>query len=239
MHPCTSFGVYRIDTTTGEVWRGQHRVTLQQKPYQLLLELLNRAGEVVSRDELRKALWPLATYGEFDDGVNTAIKKLRRALGDSAGSPRFIETLPRKGYRFIAPVQESRGRTIAVLPFASTSGFAEDEVFADGLAEDIINALARIPGVKVVSRTTVFALKGRCDDVRRLGADLGVSQVLEGGVRRAGSRVRVNVQLVSVPDGWQIWSQRYEGELSDSFAVQDDICRAVTEEVRTRVGQAD
>ncbi|MCC6591410.1 MAG: winged helix-turn-helix domain-containing protein [Bryobacterales bacterium] len=239
MNPRTSFGVYRIDTTTGEVWRGERRVGLQQKPYQVLLALLKRPGEVVSRDELRRALWPLASYGEFDDGVNTAIKKLRRALGDSAGSPRFIETLPRKGYRFIAPLQETRGKTIAVLPFANTSGVANDEVFADGLAEDIINALARIPGLKVMARTTVFALKGRREDVRKLGADLGVEHVLEGGVRRAGSRVRVNVQLVSVPDGWQLWSQRYEGELSDTFQMQDDISRAVTEEVRTRIGHAD
>lgn len=180
MRRYTSFGVYRVDNTTGEVWRGERRLSLQPKPYQLLLELLKRPGEVVSRVDLRKALWPAATYGEFDDGVNTAIKKLRQALGDTVASPRFIETLPRKGYRFIAPLVAARARRIAVLPFASTSGLKADEAFADGLAEDILNALARIPYLRVMSRTTAFALKGNREDVRTLGEALGVDHVLEG-----------------------------------------------------------
>jgi DNA-binding winged helix-turn-helix (wHTH) protein len=108
------FGVFEADLVTGELRKRGRRITLQDQPFQLLILLLQRAGEVVTREELQNALWPGRSFGEFDQGVNTAVKKIRQALGDSAENPRFVETLPRKGYRFIAPVDtlERRSETL-------------------------------------------------------------------------------------------------------------------------------
>jgi len=121
-----------------------------------------------------------------------------------------------------------RRPSIAVLPFENMSGDRENEYFSDGLAEEIINALTRIPGLKVIARTSAFAFKGRHEDVRRIAEALGVKNVLEGSVRKAGSRIRVTVQLITAADGSHLWSERYDRELADVFAVQDEIATAIT-----------
>jgi len=113
--------------------------------------------------------------------------------------------------------------SIAVLPFANVSADKENEYFADGLAEEIINALSHVPGLKVIARTSAFAFKGRNEDVREIARILGVSNVLEGGVRRAGDRIRVTAQLIAAVDGSQVWSDRYDRLMVDVFAVQDEI----------------
>jgi DNA-binding winged helix-turn-helix (wHTH) protein len=139
-------------------------VQLQEKPFELLLLLLENAGEPVSRDEIRQRLWSADTFVEFDDGLNHAVKKLRRALGDSAARPRFIETIPRRGYRLLVPVHIvsdgynsdrvnsdiADGVAIAVLPFVNLTSDPENEYFGDGLTEEILNALTRLPGVRVL-----------------------------------------------------------------------------------------
>jgi serine/threonine-protein kinase len=117
--------------------------------------------------------------------------------------------------------------SIAVLPFANLSPNADDEYFSDGLSEEIINALTRVPGLKVIARTSAFAFKGKHEDIRRIAKALGVTLVLEGSVRRAGGRLRVTAQLVDAADGAHRWSQRYDREMSDIFAVQDDIAAAI------------
>jgi eukaryotic-like serine/threonine-protein kinase len=118
--------------------------------------------------------------------------------------------------------------SIAVLPFENMSGDKENEYFSDGLAEEIINALTRVPGLKVIARTSAFAFKGKHEDVRRIAGALGVSKVLEGSVRKAGNRIRVVAQLIDSADGAHIWSERYDRELADVFAVQDEIAAAIT-----------
>ena len=117
--------------------------------------------------------------------------------------------------------------SIAVLPFANMSRDPDDEYFSDGLAEEIINALAQVPGLKVIARTSAFAFKGKNEDIRRIAGTLGVNHILEGSVRRAGGRVRVTAQLIHAADGTHRWSQRYDREMSDIFAVQDDIAAAI------------
>src|SRR5712692_6461122 len=104
--PVIRFGLFEFDLAAGELCKQGRKIKLQDQPFQVLALLLRRPGEIVTREELQKALWPADTFIEFDQGVNTAIKKIRQALGDSAENPRFIETLPRKGYRFIAPVED-------------------------------------------------------------------------------------------------------------------------------------
>jgi TolB-like protein/predicted Ser/Thr protein kinase len=117
--------------------------------------------------------------------------------------------------------------SIAVLPFANMSGDKEQEYFSDGLAEEIINALAQIPGLKVIARTSAFAFRGKELDIRKIAEALGVATILEGSVRRAGSRVRITAQLITASDGSHLWSQRYDREMEDVFAVQDEVAAAI------------
>jgi serine/threonine-protein kinase len=122
--------------------------------------------------------------------------------------------------------------SIAVLPFASMSGGQDDEYFSDGLAEEIINALTQVPGLKVIARTSAFAFKGKNEDIRKIAETLGVSSVLEGSVRRAGPRLRVTAQLIRAEDGSHLWSQRYESQMTDVFAIQDEISAAIVQQLR-------
>src|SRR6185503_2888369 len=117
--------------------------------------------------------------------------------------------------------------SIAVLPFANMSGDKENEYFSDGLAEEVINALAHIPGLKVTARTSAFAFRGKEQDIRKIAEILGVRTVLEGSVRRAGNRIRVTAQLINAEDGYHLWSERYDREMADVFAMQDEISQAI------------
>lgn len=153
---------------------------------------------------------------------------------------RFVEARP----IVESPARETAGTTnppaerlpsIAVLPFSNMSGDKEQEYFSDGLAEEIINALAQIPDLKVIARTSAFAFKGQNTDIRRIAATLGVTNVLEGSVRRSGNRVRVTAQLIAAADGTHLWSERYDRELADVFAVQDEISRAIAEALKVKL----
>src|SRR5688572_23764142 len=128
--------------------------------------------------------------------------------------------------------------SIAVLPFANMSHNADDEYFSDGLAEEIINALAQVPGLKVIARTSAFAFKGKNEDIRKIAETLGVTNVLEGSVRRAGSRIRVTAQLIQAYDGTHLWSQRYDREMADVFDVQDEISAAIADALKLKLAPA-
>jgi serine/threonine-protein kinase len=147
-----------------------------------------------------------------------SMSEVRAALEDAARS---------------APVREP---SIAVLPFANLSADKENEYFSDGLSEEIINALTRIPGLKVTARTSAFAFRGKDDDIRRIAAALDVRTVLEGSVRRAGNRIRVSAQLINAGDGYHLWSQRFDRELADVFAVQDEIAAAIAAALQVTLG---
>jgi TolB-like protein len=125
--------------------------------------------------------------------------------------------------------------SIAVLPFANMSADKENEYFSDGLAEEILNLLAKIPGLKVIARTSAFAFRGKEQDVRKIAETLGVSNVLEGSVRRAGNRVRVTAQLINAADGSHLWSERYDRDMTDIFAIQDEIGQAISEALQVRL----
>ena len=254
--PYIRFGVFEVDLRSGELFRQGSRIKLQNQLFQVLVVLLERPGEVVTREELRDKLWPENTFVDFDRGLNKAINGLRATLRDHARKPRFIETLPQRGYRFIAPVEfagedsanRARGRdrllpqqalrtdSLAVLPFANMSPDKEQEFFSDGLAEEILNALAKVPGLKVIARTSAFAFKGQNTDVRRIAEVLGVTNILEGSVRRAGNRIRVTAQLIAAADGSRLWSERYDRELSDVFTVQDEMAQAITSALHLKLG---
>src|SRR5207248_4691013 len=148
------FGEFEIDERAGELRKEGIKVRLQEQPLQILQILLEHPGEVVTREELRKRVWPTDTFVDFDHGINNAIKRLREALGDTADTPRFVETLPRRGYRFIAnlevakPVTGPRIQSIAVLPLEKLSRDPEQESFADGMTEAVITRLTKISALR-------------------------------------------------------------------------------------------
>lgn len=247
------FGDFDVDLGSGELRKHGIRLKLQVQPFQVLQVLLEHVGEVVTREELQKRIWPADTFVDFDQGLNNAVKKLREALADDAGKPRFIETLSKRGYRFIAPVQKiGNGAqapvgppapvtidSIAVLPFISMSPDPEDEFFADGMTEEIINALAQIQQLHVVARSSAFSFKGKYVDVRAVGKRLNVRTVLLGSVRRAGNALRITAQLINVEDGYHLWSDRYDREVKDIFEIQDGIARTIAERLKVTLKGAE
>src|SRR6266705_3664810 len=153
------FGEYELDVRGGELRKQGIRVQLQEQPFQILKILLERPGQVVTQEELRKKICPSDTFVDFDHGINNAIKRLRVALSDSAEKPRYIETLARHGYRFIASINARQIESVAVLPLDNLSGDPEQEYFAEGLTEALINTLAKIGALRVISRTSVMHYK--------------------------------------------------------------------------------
>jgi TolB-like protein/tetratricopeptide (TPR) repeat protein len=157
---------------------------------------------------------------------------LRDALGDSANSPSFIETIPKRGYRFVVPIPKRPA--VAVMPFVNQTGDVKDEYFSDGLTDELIRALSRVEGLRVAAGSVVFRFKGQRCDARQIGNELGVEAVLEGSVWRTGDRIRISVNLVGVKDGFNLWAQRFDSNLGDVFTIQDEVCSAVAEAMHIR-----
>jgi TolB-like protein len=239
------FGEYEFNGATTKLTKHGTNIRLQGQPARLLQLLLSRAGEAVTREEIRELLWSDGTTVDCEIGMNRCIRQLRMALLDDTDAPRYIKTLPRLGYSFITPVAQKQtrsetagskpddsSRSIVVLPFANLTSATEDEYFCDGLTEEIINVLAQNPDFKVIARTSVFAFKGKNDDIRRIAETLGVSNVLEGSVRRSGSRIRVTAQFIHAADGTHISSTRYEREMHDVFTLQDEIAADIADQFK-------
>ncbi len=189
---------------------------------------------MVTRKALRERLWP-DTYVGYEHGLNTAVNKLRDLLGDSARNPRFVETLPRLGYRFIAPVIRpekaiaAAKRMLLVLPFENISGGSEQEYFAEGLAEEMISHLGRLNPKRlgVIARTSAVQYKATKKSIGEIAAELHVDCVLEGSVRCDGRRVRITGQLIEARDQTHLWSATYDRDLRDVLDVQTDVARQI------------
>jgi len=241
------FDVFELDAHAGELRKDGARIKLQDQPLHVLEMLLERRGDVVTRDEMQRRLWPSDTFVDFEHGLYNAIKRVREALGDSAENPRFIETLSKRGYRFIGTIDLSESapaarvatvESIAVLPFINMSSDREDEYFADGISEEIINALAQIQQLRVVARSSAFSFKGKHVDPRSTGQQLNVTRILEGSVRRAENHLRITAQLIDVQNGYHLWSERYDRDLKDIFEIQDEIARAIAERLKITLSGA-
>src|SRR5437899_5838054 len=293
------FGVFELDLRAGELRKHGLRVRLQEQPFQVLAMLLEHSGEVVTREELQKKLWPADTFVDFDHGLNKAINKIREALSDSAESPRFVETVARRGYRFLAevkiadaksalPAPESaasppatvqaahrpeeteppptvrsssawkistlllilvimslavwklyaRSRpsptihSLAVLPLESLSNDASQDYFADGMTDELISDLGQISALRVISRTSVMSYKHARKPLPQIARELNVDAVVEGTVLRSGDRVRITAQLIEASSDKHLWSQSYEGELRDTLALQNQVARAIADQIR-------
>ena len=307
-----AFRAFRLDTTNQCLWSGQERVRIPPKAFDVLCYLVENAGRLITQDELLEAVWP-DTYVNHEI-LRKYILDIRKILGDRPDNPVFIETVTKRGYRFIAPViddgagepsdspgsnvteenvteakvaeekvmgetapseqqravgrghlwklaivpvlavfvgaataghfllarnkasrRSSNATSIAVLPFANLSGGKDQEYFSDGLSEQLINDLAKVSGLKVAARSSAFQFKGKNEDVREVGRKLGVANVLEGSVRREGNHIRITAELTKANDGFQLWSQAYDREINDIFAVEDEIALAATEALRLKL----
>jgi TolB-like protein/DNA-binding winged helix-turn-helix (wHTH) protein/Flp pilus assembly protein TadD len=287
-----SFQSFRLDTANQCLWHGQERVPIAPKAFDVLRYLVENPGRLVTQDEVLEKLWP-ETYVN-PEVFRKYILDIRKILGDRPEKPEFIETVTKRGYRFIAPVTDegatlppdiatqkqgvalelavppqtnasrkhylqrlaiiailgvalatamaghfwfvrgkaalssSNAKSIAVLPFVDMSPAKDQEYFSDGLAEQLIHELAKVSGLKVVGRSSAFQFKGKNEDLREVGRKLGVANILEGSVRREGNHVRITTDLIKADDGFQLWSQTYDREINDIFAVQEEIARAAT-----------
>ncbi|HEV3307503.1 MAG TPA: winged helix-turn-helix domain-containing protein [Candidatus Sulfotelmatobacter sp.] len=227
------FGAFEVDLEGRRLLKRGMPITLREQSFQVLAALMERPGEIVTREELRRRLWSSDTFVDFEVALNSAVSRLRDALGDSANSPSFIETIPKRGYRFVVPI--SKRPAVAVMPFVNQTGNVKDEYFSDGLTDELTRALSRIQGLRVTAGSVVFRFKGQRCDARQIGNELGVEAVLEGSVWRTGDRIRIGVNLVGVKDGFNLWAQRFDSNLGDVFTIQDEVCSAVAEAMHIRL----
>jgi len=227
------FGAFEVDVEGRRLLKRGVPIPLREQSFQVLNALMERPGEIVTRDELRKRLWPSDTFVDFEVALNSAVSRLRDALGDSADAPNFIETIPKRGYRFVVPIPKRPA--VAVMPFVNQTGDPKDEYFSDGLTDELIRVLSRIEDLRVTAPSVVFRFKGQPRDARQVGRELGVEAVLEGSVQRSGERIRINVNLVGVKDGFNLWAHRFDGNLGDVFGIQDQVCAAAAEALHVRL----
>jgi len=251
-----AFGDCLLDADRRELRRGGAAVALEPQVFDLLLYLLANRDRVVSKDDLIAEVW----HGRIvsDSTLTSRINAARAAVGDSGAAQLMIRTIARKGLRFAAEVTEQDAPrephkspadpslvvppdkpSVAVLPFANMSSDPEQEYFADGIAEDVITALSRYPSLFVIARNSTFTYKGRVVEIRQVGHELGVRYVLEGSLRKSGNRIRVTAQLIEAETGNHVWAERYDRELADIFAVQDEISEAVTTAMAPAIGEAE
>jgi TolB-like protein/DNA-binding winged helix-turn-helix (wHTH) protein/Tfp pilus assembly protein PilF len=293
------FGPYTADLRSRELYKSGIRLKLRDQSFRILWLLLERPGEVVTREELRQKLWLEETFVDFDHGLNAAVERLRRCLNDSASAPVFIETLPRRGYRFIGkldtatpelvaviaqtpvevPVtappetyrtvlvvstfvivaaglllllgipwsratrasgQNPHQTMLAVLPFENLSGDPNQEYFSDGLTEELITQLGALSPdqLAVIARTTSMAYKRTTKSAQQIASELGVDYVLESSIRRDGDQMRISVQLIRARDQVHVWAQSYDRGISNSIAVQEEVAKAVAEQIRIALSPA-
>jgi adenylate cyclase len=240
MNQHVTFGSYRFETHTGRLWNDVQEIRLTPKASAVLGVLIGRAGSPVTKQELFSAVWGKTVV--TDDALVTCIQELRKAFADDARQPSFIETRHRSGYRFIANLGDSIQReatssalaptAIAVLPFRDMSPGRDQDFFCEGLAEELIDALTQVEGLRVAARSSSFQFRNPGVDVRDVGRQLGVGSLLKGSLRKAGDRLRITVQLIDVASGYHKWSRRFERELGDVFAIQDEIAEAVATTLR-------
>ena len=288
-----SIGDWRVDFTTGEMVRNEQKIRLDERALRLLLCLTERAGEVVSIEEMLDRAWPGVTVSQ--DSVYQAITSLRRVLGDDPKQPVYIATVPRLGYRMVAaaapwtpppadpepaelesvasaatPATPRRAglqwvavaaialalagaflvygkpeqnqstaapaaasqRSIAVLPFLDLTEGMKEEEFADGMTEELIDKLSKVPGLHVPAPTASFYYKGKQLPVADIAKSLSVAYVLDGSVRKSGGRVRIAARLVRADNSFVIWTETYDRPFTDLLMIQDDIAGEVTKALR-------
>jgi TolB-like protein/cytochrome c-type biogenesis protein CcmH/NrfG len=258
------FSNHVLDVALRELTRGGESVAVEPQVFDLLVHLIENRDHVVTKDDLIETVWDGRIVSEST--LTSRINAARRAVGDSGKDQIMIRTLPRKGFRFVGDVQPrpvngagahaaalpspdaggeappvpALDRTaIAVMPFVNLSGEPEQEYFSEGISEDIITALSKLRWFYVIARNSSFSYRGKSVHHRQVGEELGVGYVVEGSVRKDGDHVRINAQLVDVASGSQLWAERYDRDLADVFAVQDEITQAVVAAIEPQLYAAE
>ena len=257
------FRDHLLDTDRRELSREQVPVAVEPQVFDLVVHLMQNRDRVVSKDELIDKIWHGRSVSEST--LTSRINAARKAIGDSGASQTLIRTIARKGFRFVGDVEAKNGAmngailpepghtawapatalalpdrpAIAVLPFTNMSGAAGQDYFSDGISEDIITALSKLRWFFVVARNSSFVYKGRAVHIREVARELGVRYVVEGSVRRSGDRVRISAQLNDVSTGSHLWAERYDRELADIFAVQDEITEAIVAAIEPQLYAAE
>ncbi len=228
------FGPYEVDLRARELRKHGLRIKLREKSFEILVCLLEHPNEVVTREELRRQLWPEDVFVNFDDSLNTAINRLRDALGEGASERRYIETLPRTGYRFIGPVEQVRTATpaLAVLPFENLSRTPGEDFFGDAMADALTTELGNISSLRVISRQSVLHFKGSLKTSPDIARELKVDAIVEGSVLRAGDRIRITAQLVQVVPEHHLWANAYQFDLTDILTTLAQVARAIAQAVQ-------
>lgn len=239
------FGDFRLDAGRRILCgvAGGGRIAITPKVFDVALFLVEHAGELLTKSRLLAQLWPQAVVEE--NSLTQAICDLRRAFGEQPHEHRYVVTVPRRGYQFVADVTrvaESRDTTgspdwsVAVLPFDHAGREDDDDLIATGLADSIVHGLACTNGVRLVAQTSSFAFRGRHDDARTIGRRLATRYLIEGSVQHCGTRLRITTQLVDTTDGKQVWSLMFDRDAGDLFAVEDEVAAHVVLALRTSLG---
>ena len=252
------FEDFAFDTDRRELRRGAEMIATAPQVFDLLDYLIRNRERVVSKDDLVGAIWNGRIIS--DVALTTRLNAARSAIGDSGDTQRLIKTLPRKGFRFVGAVHEGERPSdpaavpdshleppkplalpdqpsIAILPFENMSGDPEQEYFADGMVDEITTALSRFKWLFVIARNSSFTFKGRAVDIKEVGRRLGVRYVLEGAVRKGAGKVRITGQLIDAVTGAHLWADRFERDLTDIFALQDDVTVAVVSAIEPKLLQ--
>jgi TolB-like protein/Tfp pilus assembly protein PilF len=244
------FDNHTLDTGKRELACGREPVAVEPQVFDLLVLLIENRDRVLSKDDLIASVW--GGRAVSDSTLTSRINAARKAIGDSGEEQKLIRTIARKGIRFVgtlvdegsasaaAPIFPLPDRpAIAVLPFTNMSGEPEQEYFSDGISEDIITALSKLRWFFVIARNSSFIYKGKAVHMKQVAEDLGVRYVVEGRVRKGGARVRITAQLNDVATGSHIWAERYDRDLADVFAVQDEITEAIVAAIEPQLYAAE
>lgn len=240
------FGCFVVDQDAHQVLRDGVAIRLRDQSFRILARLVTHSGEVVTRQDLRRELWANDTFVDFENGLNTAMGRLREALGDAADRPRYIETLPRVGYRFIAQVTEApdgpgptravtgQSKTrLLVLPLTNANGDPSLDYFSDAITDELIGELASVApaSLGVIARTTAMHYKGTTRPIGEIARELSLDWVIEGSVRRLGDRFSLTTQLIRASDETHVLARRCEAELGDIFTAERSVAEAVRDEL--------
>ena len=256
------FSDHRLDTDRRELRRGSEAIAMEPQVFDLLVFLVENRHRVVSKDDLFASIWGGRIVS--DSTLTSRINAARKAVGDSGDEQKMIRTIARKGFRFVADVRRPTGGApahtdpagesrepsrpalplpdrlaIAVLPFTNMTDDPAQEYFSDGISEDIITALSKLRWFFVIARNSSFVYKGKAVHLKQIADELGVGYVVEGSVRKVGERVRITAQLNDVATGSHIWAERYDRDLADVFAVQDEITEAIVAAIEPQLYAAE
>ena len=259
------FSDHTLDTDRRELRRGDALISIEPQVFDLLLYLVQNAGRVVSKSDLFASVWRGRMVSDLT--IASRLNAARKAIGDTGSEQRLIRTFPRRGIRFVGEVQTQPAEdqspdaaalppaepqrhsslalpptdrpAIAVLPFVNLSGEQEQEYFSDGISEDLITALSKLRWFFIIARNSSFMYKGKSVPMKQVAEELGVGYIVEGSVRKMGDRVRITAQLNDVATGSQIWAERYDRQLADVFAVQDEITEAVVAAIEPQIYAAE